>query len=341
MILANKVTLKDIGRQAGVTAATVSYVLSSNKNVSIKKETQRKVLKIAKELGYSQNYLARSFSMNKSSTVGLLISKNLNFYAPVVSGVEESLALHHYMLYLLDVERDKEIEHSINLYRQRRIDGLLIFGPMSTAHIELLFQEQVPFVDLSWHFEDSRITTVSGNDIRCGELAGRHLLSLGHRRFAFLTGTGDWNISSKKRFEGFSKVLKAAGIDHTEDMIIQCGWRPEQSYESTKQMLSRGNVATAMFCYSDSVAYGALRALAEAGVKVPQQISVIGVDDLPFSEYTYPPLTTVKWPGREIGQMGAETLLEMIDSKDVPFTPRQLLLNPELKARQSTGVYEG
>lgn len=332
------VTMDDIGRRAGVTKRTVSYVLNSDPNVTISKKTQEKVRKVAKELGYRQNVLARNLRLNKSYTIGVLAPSHLGFYGPILAGIESILKQKGYLSYLLNTNDAEDTERSIELYLQRRIDGMLLLGPTveMESYIEKLVGIKVPFLVLSWLFENKKIPTVGVDPIKCGELATEHLISLGHKSIVFLAGEGDWNVEKNGRLEGYRQALKRVGVSLDPDLMIENGWGAEDGYVGIKQFLEKKKNFTAIYSFNDLLAYGALRALSEAAIKVPEEVSVVSNDDREFSNYTSPPLTTVKLPEEKIGIEGAKMFMEMLSNKKT-FIPRQLLVEPEMIIRQSTG----
>lgn len=337
-MIQGRVKLSDVAKHVGVTAATVSYVLTNKKNISIRQETRKKVLKAASDLGYQQNHIARSLRANKSYMMGVLIPKLIGSYLlETLAGAEEILFENDYLCSLLDIEQEKECNYAIELCQQKRFDGLFVMGPLAKEYVEKVLKENIPVVQLSWVSKDKRLTSVTGDDIRCGELAAGHLVSSGCERIRYFTGSNDSNIANKRRIKGIKDVLIARGATQTiDDLVLECGWNSEEGYQATKKLILKNQCPSGIICYSDSIAYGVLRALAEYKVKVPEEVSVVGIDNTSFSEFTYPPLTSVRWPRIEIGRIGAQTLLDMVGKSYSSFTPRQVILKPELIMRKST-----
>lgn len=337
--MSGMVTMADIGKRAGVTKRTVSYVLNADPKVTISEETQQKVLKVAKDLGYRHNLLARNLRLNKSHTIGLMVPSSIGFYAPIVTGIENILKQNDYLSYLLSSNDIAETERSVDLYLQRRIDGIMLLGPTvnTCSYVNELKNKNIPFIVLSWLFEDKQIPTVGVDSIKCGQLATEHLISLGHKKIVFLAGRGDWNVEKNGRLEGYFQALRRSGISIDPELILECGWAAEDGYAGICQFLQKKKDFTAIYCFNDLLAYGVLRALSEAGVKVPEVISVVSNDDRELSPYTFPPLTTVRLPGEQVGEEGARMFIQMLTDKNA-FVAEQLLLEPQLKIRKSTGT---
>lgn len=335
--MAATVTMSEIGKRAGVTKATVSYVLNNKaEKMAVSKQTCKKVTKIAQEMGYATNHIARCFREKKSHTVCMLSSSRNNFYSPLRFGAERLLKETSYLSYLLDADDIEDLERAIRLFTEHRVDGILLLGHRSHGEEEFfgsVLKRNVPIVFLHGHYHDSRIPCVEVDNVKGGLLATQHLISLGHRRIAFITGPLH-NLEAQQRYNGYRQALEQAEISLDSTLVVECGWHHEDGYQALNRLLRETLPPTAVFCFSDLIAYGALKAAFEVGVSVPKDISIIGFDDRDYSECSCPALTTIRQPGEKIGYEGAKLLVNMLENSEMVVKP--VVFEPELILRDST-----
>jgi len=328
--------MQDVAREAGVSVNTVSRALAGKPDVS--PETRARVLEVAERLGYRPNKLARGLRSNKTGTIGVVVTDIANpFFGALVKGVERAARQHDYSIILQDTDEDYEREReAIQVMLAERVDGLLITPVQTgTETIEELKEAGLPFVLLGRHFDDLETDYVVTDDVEGGFLATEHLIKLGHKRIAMINGP--LHISSaRERFQGYKKALDHYGIELDESIVSAGATTTEEGYELTKSLLDRPARPTAIFAYSDFVAFGVMRAIREARLKVPEDVAVVGYDDVEFSSHLEVPLTTVKIPKGLLGERAVESLLNKIDGKVSDRKPEQIVLQVKVVTRAST-----
>jgi len=307
-----RVTLRDVAREAGVSVNTVSRALNGKPDVS--PETRARVLKVAKRLGYRPDRLARGLRSNKTGTIGVIVTDIANpFFGALVKGVEEAARKSNYSIILQDTDEDYEREEeAIQVMLAERVDGLLITPVQTgTETIERLKESGLPFVLLGRYFDDLETDYVVTDDVKGGFLATEHLIKLGHRRIAMINGS--LHISSaRERFQGYRKALNHYGVELDESLISAGAITMEDGYRISKSFLAQRDRPTAIFAYSDFVAFGVMKAVREAGLKIPEDVAVIGYDDVRFSSCLEVPLTTVRIPKEKMGAKAMEVLIGKI-----------------------------
>jgi DNA-binding LacI/PurR family transcriptional regulator len=305
--------MRDVARHAGVSVATVSRVLNDLPLVS--PETRDRVMRVVEELGYRRSATARSLSLGRSQTIGVVAP----FFTTLsvverLRGISERLADHGYDLMLFDVETPGQRADALRDFaRHDRVDGLLVISlPLADDEVEALRRNDLPVVLVD--IAHPGLPHVVIDDVRGGELAAEHLLAKGHRRIGFV---GDMPAnpfgftSSERRREGFRHALRAAGIDPVDDLERRGVHGREQARELAEAMLGSDNRPTAVFAASDIQAFGVLEAADTLGLRVPEDVAVIGFDDIEMAAIIG--LTTVRQPLRESGARGTELLLAAIE----------------------------
>ncbi|MBI3991006.1 MAG: LacI family DNA-binding transcriptional regulator [Candidatus Omnitrophica bacterium] len=334
------ITLKDVSRKAQVSVGTVSRVLSRSKTaVPISERTRAKVLKIAEELNYHPNIFARGLRLRKSYTIGLIIADIEDpFYGPIIRGIEEILLLNGYHFLLSDAKNDGTREtFCCEDLLKRQVDGILISGVPANVKekgMEILKQKQIPVV-LIGRISRLNFPVVIVDNEKGGFYATEHLIKLGHRRIGFLSGPEE-QPDCLKRLIGYKMALKRYDIKFEECLIAKANHTPETGYTVMKELLQSIPGLTACFAYNDLIAVGAMRAINEEGIKIPEDFSIIGYDDIRVAPYLEPPLTTIRQPLKEMGVKAASLILKLISSKKAKDT--NAILEPELVIRKSTGM---
>jgi len=306
--------MRDVAREAGVSVNTVSRALAGKPDVSPK--TRAKVLAVARRLGYRPNKLARGLRSNKTFTIGVIVTDIANpFFAELVKGVEEAARQNGYSILLEDTSEDPEKEATaIQVMLAERVDGLLI-TPVQSARdtLEEVLESEFPTVLMGRYFPDLKIPYVVTDDVRGAILATKHLIDLGHRNIAHVGGP--LHISSAQdRLSGYRQTLQAYGIPIREEYVLTGAVTLEDGYEAGKELLKLKPLPTAVFAYSDFVAIGLMQSLLDEGLCIPDDVSLIGYDNIIFSAYTRVPLTTVEISKRDLGREAVKLLLRLLKS---------------------------
>lgn len=328
-------TIKDVALRAGVSVTTVSHVVNDTRHVSAK--GRERVELAIRELGYVPNAMARSLKSNTTSTLGMLIPNSSNpYFAEIVRIVEDRCFGAGYTLVLCNTD-DEPRRQSVYLQvlAERRIDGLIV---VSTGDDDSLVTQlqglRIPTVLVDREIADPSCDLVETAHMQGGLLAVRHLLSLGHKRIACIGGPVGLT-PSEQRIEGWRMALAEAGTTPNADALLWRGAFTSQSgYEAMHAILRTEHPPSAVFVCNDLMAIGALRAAHESGVHVPDELSIVGFDDIELSAYTSPPLTTVAQPKERIGALAVDMLLERVGGKR--RDARKVVLQPELRVRAST-----
>jgi LacI family transcriptional regulator len=289
------------------------------------------------ELDYRPDAVARSLRRGETLTIGLIVPNlEIPFFASVAYSIERAASNHGYSIILgnSDWEQDRESILLQNLI-SRQVDGLIcISAGMSVAQIEPLINVGTPVVTFERKLLDSGLDAVSIDNYRGAYTATGHLLELGHRRIAVITGRA-LSIVSEERLEGHHDALREAGLEPNPDYVFSGDYLPEAGKLAALQILSLQKRPTAIFAFNDLMAMGALRVLGEHGLSVPDEIAVMGFDDIPICQYTNPALTTMRQPLEHMGWLAVDLLLQRIRSED-HYKARHIRLQPELIIRAST-----
>ncbi len=326
------VTIKDVARESGVNISTVSRAL--NEVYGVRQETRDHVFAVAERLQYRINRVARGLATGRSHTLALIVADIRNpFFAELARGVEDAARAGGCDLLLCnsDLNADKQMEYVHSLL-EKRVDGVLMnsVSELTKAQQEDLAATGVPIVLLNRSAAANAFSTVSADNGAGGALAAEYLLRLGHERIAHITGPRHHgNMTDRAR--GFLRVMKAARVP--EVMVLHGENSFPGGYALTRKLLEKGAV-TAIFAANDMMAFGALRAIIEMGRKVPDDISVIGFDNIEISSVVHPPLTTINQPKYEIGRSAAEILLRLARER-THSAPEHRLLGVELVERES------
>ncbi len=327
-------TIKDIAKKAGVAPSVVSRAL--NNKYGVKNSTKELILSLAQEMNYYPNTAARSLVTRKTETIGIVMADiSEPFYSQIIKGMEYIANQTGYTLLFSNsyesIEHNRVLNKMINA---ERVDGLVIVG--SNIHERnfslTLFEQEIPFVLVERNFTDPRVNCIWVDNIEGAYLAAKYLIEKGHRKIAHIAGNLYYQVTLD-RIEGYKKALREGKINYSEELVVSGNYVCESGYEITKDILKHHPQCTAIFVASDTMAYGALQAIAEAGLAVPDDIAVIGFDDLEFSGLTNPPLTTIHQPRYEMGQKSLELLVSLL--RDKKENGVKICLNPELVVRRS------
>lgn len=333
------VTRRDVALKAGVSATTVSFVLNNRTEANISEETQQRVLEAAQMLGYVPSAAAQALASGRTKTIGLIIGGKdfsaSDARAEVLFGVLEVARQNNLRLLVDQAVETGQKDFYLKLAKAKSIDGLIIPEPsLNDPGIQFLADYNFPVVVLG-HLPAYKLTEIDFDNEGGARAIMEHLLSLGHTRIACITHTSYLNNSGmNERLIGYKKALAAAGIPFNED-LVRYGLDTEISgYKNMLSILDAGQMPTAVFGLNDAVALGAMKAIQERGLKVPQNIAIAGFDDKAFARFLNPSLTSVKLPFEELGQRAAEMLLDLINEKVA--SGLQSTVPTELFVRKST-----
>jgi len=335
----SKVTsIKDVARKAGVSISTVSNALNNSRYV--KKETKEKILGIASDLNYTPNIIARGLKTRSTRTVAVIVPDISNqFFAQVIKGIEEIARQHKYNVLLTCSYYDVlEEKRSIEILKQQFVDGFLfISGYNSFGHIKSLNDDGVPVVVIDRELGDKKVPSVLIDNFEAMRKAVNFLYGIGHRRIGYISYTYDNQTTVKKRFQGYCRGLEDNNLAYDPDIVMISETlrlnELEGSREAVKKILNNKNIPTVILNASDFIAVGVIRTLKELNSKVPEDISVMGFDNILMSLYTDPLLTTVKQPKKQMGATAMNLLLDLIEHKRVRY--KNIVLSTELVERQS------
>ncbi|GAB4402771.1 MAG: substrate-binding domain-containing protein [Anaerolineales bacterium] len=329
------VSIKDIARAAGVSHSTVSRALADSPLV--REETRERIKQLAQEMGYSPHALARSLVTRRTQTVGVVVTTIADpFVSEIVRGLEETGQNHGYTIILCNSNAEPRRElAAVKALREKRVDGIIVTASrIGDLYLPLLEDFGVPIVLINNQQTGKYVYSIGTDDLRGGQIATEHLLSLGHTRIAYIASPNNVN-SSQARMEGYRAALEAAGIAFDPALVADGDGRPAAAMRATEHLLSRGVRPTAIFCYNDMTAIGTMRALRKAGIRVPDDISVVGYDDIPIVEYLDPPLTTIRQRKYDMGCMAMDMLLRLLNgATDV----QDVTIEPTLVVRESTSA---
>ncbi len=335
-----RVSIKDIAKAAGVSHSTVSRALSDSPLVS--DETKARIQRLAQEMGYSPNTLARSLVTRQTYTVGVVVTTIADpFVAEVVHGIEATAYDHDYTVILCNSGAVPEREiAAVEMLRSKRVDGVIVTSSrVGALYLDLLERIGVPIVLINNHNEESgRYTfTVTVDNRHGGYLATEHLIQLGHRRIAYVTAPAD-HSSDLDRKAGYRQALTEHGIEPDPALIIPGNGRADGGERALKTLVELSELPTAVFCYNDMTAIGLIHAARQAGLSVPGDIAVVGFDDIPFARYFYPPLTTIAQPKVEMGQLAMKMALSLmnINEEEEGEELSNIVVQGELIVRAST-----
>jgi LacI family transcriptional regulator len=328
------VTLKSLGLHLGLTAGTVSSVLNNSPAArSIPEHTRTRILNAARQFNYRPNFLARSLRVQRSYTVGVIAEEIGDAYgATIISGVETFLRKNNFLFLTVAHHHDYQLMRSYSqLLLTRGAEGII------TIDTSIDQQPTLPTVAVGGHQRVSNVTNIILDHHRAARLVLQHLVDLGHRRIAFFRGPSS-SSDSVPRWNAIQEVAAELNLPIHPKLVFQLENTPNTpdiGYLPAKALLAAKFPFTALFAYNDTSAMGAMVVFHKAGLSVPDDVSVVGFDDIAFSSFTIPPLTTVHQPLLEMGTVAAQTLLDRIEDR-APFIP-EIALAPELIIRESTG----
>ncbi len=326
-------SIKDIARLARVSHPTVSRALQNSPLVNAK--TAEKIRRIAKESGYRASAVARGLVTRRTRTIGLVVTTVADpFTSEVVSGIEQTANDHGYCVYLADSNADPERERKVvQAFAEQRVDGIIVTSSrVGALYLPLLEEMRVPIVLLNDQHPGAFVHSVMICNQEGSRMVAEHLVGLGHQRIAYIGDQFGYQ-SDAERFAGYREALDAAGILFFPELVVRGDGKPEAGMRAMDALLALRNPPTAVCCYNDMTALGAMRSIHIHGLRVPEEISIVGFDDLFVASYTQPPLTTVRQPMRRMGQLAMENLIKLLTGEESVV---RIKVNAELVVREST-----
>lgn len=332
------VTIYDVAREASVSMATVSRVVNNNPNV--KPQTRKKVFAAIEKLGYRPNAVARGLASKKTTTVGVVIPDISNFiFAEVARGIEDIATMYHYNIILCNADKKKDREiRVINTLLEKQVDGLIFMGGTITEdHIQAFRTTTVPIVLCATTTDDESFPSVDIDHERAAFDAVNQLIEEGHREIAMISGTLEDPTNGYARYQGYISALKQAGITVKEDWIRVGNYRYDSGLENMKYFLQLEHRPSAVFAATDEMAIGAIHAIQDAGLQVPEDYSIISVDNTRIASMVRPQLTSVAQPMYDIGAVSMRLLTKLMINEKVESSkvilPHELIIRKTIAAK--------
>ncbi|GAM55992.1 transcriptional regulator [Vibrio ishigakensis] len=328
-------TIKEVSEHAGVSQATVSRVINGTSRVSHDKKL--KVEKAIQELGYRPNFIAQALASSRSGSIGVVVPElGGPFYSSILHNIESKLRQYGYHVIVTACgNTEREQQESVEFLLSRRVDALIMHTQHLTDDYLINLDEQgVVFVLINRFVPELKQSCIEIDNEYGGKLATEHLLNSGHTRIACITGPLE-KSDARGRLQGYRAALEEAGIDYDETLVIEAGFTEETGHSAAKKLLRRGCDFTALFACNDHMAFGAFEVLRDANYKIPEQVSLVGFDDILFARYLTPALTTVNFP---IEQMSIEAVQLAIQKLHKNKLDVNFKLQPNLMLRNSTHV---
>ncbi|MFO7971554.1 MAG: LacI family DNA-binding transcriptional regulator [Desulfobacterales bacterium] len=334
--MAKRVTAKDIAESLGVSMMTVSRAINGHPNVNNK--TRERVISKAKELGYTPNHVAKSLVLQKTSIIGVVVPEiTHSFFPEAIRGIEDALFSSDYQLILTHSAEDDERERkAIETLESKRVDGILISTSESTrryTEYEKVVQSGIPLVFFDRCVQGIGASCIRINDTRSAKMVTEHLVEHGYKRIAHLRGPEYVSIG-KARYEGYVQALESHGIPVDKGLVVTAGFHEDAGYKAMKYLLENEEV-DAVVAVNDPAAFGAYKAIREKGLRVPDDIAIAGFSDDIRAELMETPLTTVRQPAYEVGNVAAKKLLAHIER--VNEQVEEITIETELVIRRSCG----
>jgi DNA-binding LacI/PurR family transcriptional regulator len=330
-----RVSIKDIATAAGVTHSTVSRALRNSSLVN--RETAERIHRIAREMGYQVSALAQALATNRTRTIGVVVTTIADpFAAEVVSGLEQTANDNGYSVYLANsgAEPEREIR-VVRSFAEHRVDGIAVTSSrVGALYGQMLSEMRVPIVLINNQEPGEFINSVMIANVEAARDATVHLIRLGHTRIAYL-GDKYGHQSDMERFAGYRSALERADLPFRPELVVHGDGRSEGGEAAMEKLLAAEEPPTAVFCYNDMSALGALKRIRAAGLRVPDDISIVGFDDLFVARYTEPPLTTVRQPMWQMGALAMQILLKLVGGSQPEEHHR---VAGELIVRESTAA---
>ena len=330
-------TLADIARALGVSKMTVSRGINNHPEISA--ETRARILEAAQRMNYRPNQFARALTTNRSYLLGVVVPDLMHsYFAEICRGIESVAKPLGYQNLICSTDEDAASEEDEIEALLPRTDGLIVASsalPAETKFYRRLTRERAKVVLIDRQLEGLKFPMVTTDDVKVGQLATNHLIGLGHRRVGHLKGTAA--STAQMRFEGYKRALQKNRIAFDASLVRECGFTEADGYRSMKEWLATNHAPSAIFAANDPAAIGAMTAINEAGLQIPQDIAIVGGGNIHYGDMLRVPLTTVAWSTSEMGQNAARLLVAMVEGKKRP-KEMHIIVEPELVVRESCGA---
>jgi LacI family transcriptional regulator len=327
-------SIKDIAREAGCSISTVSRVINDRDGVD--PETRKKVLAVIETFDFTPNLTAQGLRVNRGRLIGVAIpNSTVGAFSVVVQYALEAASARGFNVVLVNSHDDPDLEETlIKSLLRREIDGVMLTRVSDESRIvSRIVKRNIPIVVIDRAFEHENVSNVVLDNYRAGCMAAAHLLELGHRRIACITGPMKISLS-RERLRGFQRTLEENGVSLPPSCVYEGNFLYPTGVHGMRALRQGGAGCTALWAMNDLMAFGAMRALHERGVRVPEEVSVLGMDDLEIAEMVSPPLTTIHYPIKELVEKAVELLISQINSME--FRSETIVLEPSLTVRGST-----
>ncbi len=332
--------MKRIAGELGVSITTVSKVLNNREDIG--DVTRARVLAKVAELGYQPNAVARSLTLRRTHTLGVVIPDLMHsFFVEIVAGLETVASARGYGILLCSSSEDPNKERQeLDMLRQRQVDGVVLASANASGNTDLLQRLTslgmgLVMIDRDDH-PDVRCDRVVTDDEEVGRLATAHLIAQGRKAIGHITGTSV--VHARRRADGYRKALKAAGIKPSTEWMVRGGFKEADGYRGMNRLLALRPRVDAVFAANDPSAIGAMKAVWDAGLRVPEDVAIVGAGDIALGDLLRVPLTTISWSREAQGKAAAELLLDRVEANPArPAQPRRVVIPPQLVVRRSSG----
>ena len=334
-----RITSQDVADLAKVSRTTVSFVLNDVKGLNISAETRQRVLEAVEMLNYVPDARAQALASRRAKAIGLIMTRSPHhiatdtFLPQIIGGLIEVIKKHRLRLLIEFVEVEHQDRAYLELARAKHIDGMILFTPrLDDAGLKKLEEVDIPTV-LMGEIEGSNLYSVDVNNHLAAKQAVQYLLELGHTEIACITNAPASYAAAPDRVRGYKDALLNSGITPDDDLIRYADFDPQSGYEQMNSLLQSDKKFTAVFVASDNVAMGAKSALREAGLRIPEDISIVGFDDIPWAQYADPPLTTIHVDAQDLARKACLVLMDLLQGKEP--ASKQQIVDTQLVVRKS------
>lgn len=336
-----RVTSLEVARRAGVSRTTVSFVLNGVQAGKVSEETRNRVLQAARELGYVPDAAARTLVSGKTGTIGLVVSRaehiSVDAFIPQTLQSLTSVCMRHGYRLLIETAEDGQTTYDYDqLVSAKRIDGLVVLNPNpNDDRLRRLIERQYPLA-LIGTYPHPDVAAVSVDSASAMDRAATHLIGLGHERIGFIHYRKIRSLATGGRFGGYRAALERAGLGVEERWVRSGDYSADSGYEAMKSILAGDDLPSAVMAGNDTIAIGAMAAIAECGMRIPDDIAIVGFDDIPHARFVSPPLTSVRVPAFEMAEACGEMILQLLENGSVEN--RKRVFQAELIVRESCGA---
>ena len=333
------ITLNELAKVAGVSASTVSRALNESEH-PVNDETRQRILALANELGYRPNMVARGLKMDRTYAIGIIVDNIVSPFSPtIIRGIQDELKGHNYFSVIMNTDWDPEVEtEAIHQLISRSIDGIIFVESWLRGANPTLDLANKPYVFFHRLFNGTFSNSVLVDEQYGARLAVEHLVNLAHQRIAFINGPQGW-AASADRLAGYKDVLAQKGIAYDPELVEEGNWEVQSGYPAARKFLGLAQPPTAIFAANDLMALGAIYAIQEAGLRVPEDIALVGYDDREIASLVRPTISTVTLPCYEMGQASAQLLLRRLENQAEIDEP--IRIKGKLIIRESCGAEKG